>query len=459
MSSRRLVLSLLAAIAGAETSTSLAEEVPPAAPPAAGEEAMVIDLPSTLRLAGAQSLEVQIARERLAAADAANESALLQFFPWLSLGAAYRRHENRIQDVAGNIIDADKQSYSPGVVVIAQVDLGDAIYKKLAARQMVDAAREGLEVQRQDSILAAAAGYFDLTRAHAIVGVAREALRISQDYQRQLEGAVEAGIAFRGDALRVQVQSERYGIAVRQAQEQERTAGASLARTLHLNPAVSLAPRDEAPVPLTLVPANSTLPVLVQQALVSRSELKQTSALIWAADATSRGVRYGPLIPSVGAQAFVGGLGGGPDGDLGRFGESEDYGVFVGWRIGPGGLFDSGRIKAAQARLAEARLTDGKQRDLVVQQVAESHTRVSSLADQITATQTNLATSTETLRLTVERREFAVGAVLEVIQAQQELTRARSDYLTTIAEYDKAQYALARALGLGPSPQGPGLRP
>ena len=40
-----------------------------------------------------------------------------------------------------------------------------------------------------------------------------------------------------------------------------------------------------------------------------------------------------------------------------------------------------------------------------------------------------------------------VGAVLEDIQAQQELTRARSDYLSAVAEFNKAQYGLAKAVG------------
>jgi hypothetical protein len=60
------------------------------------------------------------------------------------------------------------------------------------------------------------------------------------------------------------------------------------------------------------------------------------------------------LIPSIGAQAFGGGLGGGRNGSSGHFGEQEDYFVGIGWRIGPGGLFDSGRQQTAMARLNAA---------------------------------------------------------------------------------------------------------
>ena len=37
--------------------------------------------------------------------------------------------------------------------------------------------------------------------------------------------------------------------------------------------------------------------------------------------------------------------------------------------------------------------------------------------------------------------------VLETIQAEQDLTRARLDYLKAVAESNKAQYTLSKAIG------------
>src|SRR2546426_2686406 len=276
------------------------------------------------------------------------------------------------------------------------MDLGDAVYKSLAAKQLVNAADHALESQRQDSTLAAAQGYYDLAKAKAIVEVVKEALSISQDYQKQLHDAVGAGIAFKGDELRVQTQTERYQIALRQALEQQRVAAARLAQILHLNSAVELVPRDTDLVPLTLVETNAPLDSLVQQALQSRPELKRSQTLVSAAREAKNGAVYGPLIPSLGAQAFAGGLGGGKNGSTGNFGESEDYFVGLGWRIGPGGLFDSGRIHASQARLEAARLSGAKVQDEITRQVVESHTRAQSLLDQLATSQQSLATASET---------------------------------------------------------------
>jgi len=407
-----------------------------------------IDLPTTLRLAGAQNLDIQIARTRLAEAQANRQSALEQFFPWITAGAAYHRRDGVAQAVpAGTISDAHFQSYSPGGAVAAQMDLGDAIYKSLAAKQLVRASDQALEAQRQDSALSAAQGYFELIKAGALVEVVREALKTSRDYQLQLHAAVASGIAFKGDELRVQSQTEHYELALRQALERRRVAAAELALVLHLDSRVDLVPRDAGLAPLTLFETNSAIDALVEQALRSRPELKQSQALLLAARAAKNGAVYGPLIPSVGAQAFGGGLGGGPDGGPANFGAEGDYGVGVSWRIGPGGLFDSGRINASKAQLAAARLSETKLRDSITSQVVAGLVRVQSLSAQIALAQQNLATASETLRLTRERKQYGVGIVLEDIQAQQDLTQARSDYFTALAEYNQAQYGLNKAVG------------
>jgi outer membrane protein TolC len=62
------------------------------------------------------------------------------------------------------------------------------------------------------------------------------------------------------------------------------------------------------------------------------------------------------------------------------------------------------------------------------------------------------------LRLTRERKQYGVGIVLEDIQAQQDLNQARSDYFTAIAEFNKAQYNLNKAVGGPQDRSAPGPR-
>lgn len=407
-----------------------------------------IDLPATLRLAGAQNLEIQIALERLKEAEADRLSAVERFFPWIAPGIGYHRRDGVAQAVpSGTISDAHFQSYSPGASITAQVDLGDAIYKSLATKQLVKASDQALETQRQEAISKAAKAYFDLAKARGLVEVAKAALVTSQEYEQQLHEAVGAGIAFKGDELRIQTQTKQFQIDARQALEQQRVAAVELSRILHLDSRVELVPQDTGQTRLTLFPPNSPLDPLVNQALRSRPELKETEALVAASQENKKGAVYGPVIPSLNAQAFGGGLGGGPDGGPGNFGPEGDYFVGLSWRIGPGGLFDAGRIRSSKARLRAVQLGSVKLKDDIVAQVVSGLTRLQSLSDQIMLSEGKLAAATGTLRFTHERKQYGVGVVLEDLQAQQELDRARSDYVSLVAEYNKAQYSLSRAVG------------
>jgi outer membrane protein TolC len=284
------------------------------------------------------------------------------------------------------------------------------------------------------------------------VEVNSESVRITEEYGSQVRRAVEVGIAFAGDAYRVETQLESNRLAERQAQEAQRIAAARLAQLLHLDPAIEIIPAESSPAPVRIVPSNSHLNSLVEQAFTLRPELQMSSAQRQAARHSRDGAKYGPLVPSISAQYSYGGLAGGRGSEIANFDESSDYGIGLSWRIGPGGLFDRGRVEATESHLRTTELEGEKLRDEIIRQVVESHTRVRSLADQMTMAKAALAAGQKTLALSRERKEFGVGVVAETIQAEQELTRARRDYLGAVAEFNKAQYSLQRAVGLQRAP-------
>jgi outer membrane protein TolC len=407
-----------------------------------------VDLPTVLRLVDAQNLDVQLARQALAQAKAEHLSALEQFLPSVAVGSTYQQRVGLAQAVpAGTISATNYYSYATGGTLTAQVALGDALYAALAARQLVHASDQALAAQRDDAVLAAAQGYFELQKAKALAEVAAQAVRTSEDYGRQIHEAVAVGIAFKGDELRVQTQTEQFRIALRQAGEQAAVASARLAQVLHLEAAVELVPQDPGPIPIRLFAPETTAEELIGRAQAARPELKRSQALVAAAEDAKNGAVYGPMVPTLGAQVFAGALGGGHVDEPSNFGDSEQYVVGLSWRLGPGGLLDLGRIGASEARLAAARLNDAKTKDAVGTQVVEALGRIRSLSEQMALSERNVASADETLRLTRARKQFGVGLVLEDIQAQEALVRARSDYVASVAEFDQAQYALARAVG------------
>jgi outer membrane protein TolC len=408
-----------------------------------------IDLPTALRLAGANNLDVQIAREKVNEARAASDSARARFFPWIVPSIVVRRHDENIQAVNGPILDADKQSLSAGIALNAQLDLGETYYQNLVAKQLVRSNEAALAGRQREATYRAAAGYFELMRARAAVIAAEEAARIAGRHAEQIGVTSEAGLTFAGDAARVRAARERSELTLTRVRTDQRIASARLAEILRLDPAVDLAPPDGDLAPLTVATAGDDLAALVTRALATRPELDEAAARLEAARVARRASTHGPLIPTLGAQVALGGLGGGPgSASLTRdFDVSNDYSFGVSWRVGPGGLLDRNRQRETASRERQVEFEREKIQEGIRRQVVEQHARLRSLATQIDLARKTLEATDQTARLSRQRRETGVGAVLEDLQAEDELARARRDYLATVAEYNLAQYALRYAVG------------
>jgi outer membrane protein TolC len=407
-----------------------------------------ISLPAVLRLAGAKNLDVKLAAERVAEAQAQHEAAWMQWFPYATPGISFRRHEGNIQTVDGQIIDADKQSLTLGAAVTLHLDAGETYYKNLVAKKLVRVAEYSVEVQRQESIWQAVSAYFEVVRARAAAGVAEEAIKVAADYASQVKQAVDAGIAFKGDAFRAAAQVERNRLVQRQAREQQRIAAARLAQVLRISPVTELVPDDRTPAPMSFDEGRKALSALASTAVERRPEMSMNAEQLAAAITAGEGARWAPLVPTLRAEIFHGGLGGGTHDDGPRkFNDSADYSIGLSWRIGPGGLFDKSRELIADSKARAFTIERDKLRDEITRQVVEAHTRVHSLADQLVHARAALSAAEQALKLARERKAFAVGEVLENIQAEQDLTKARLEYLNIVTENNRAQYLLRRAVG------------
>ena len=406
-----------------------------------------IDLPTTLRLAGANNIDLALIREALVQAEAQNDAATLSFVPNLSGGLGYTKHNGAIQDVSGNVIDAYKQLHTTVGGFTSQVNLGDAIFQKLAASRLQSAAEYSVNAGRNFTLFAAASAYLDLVSTRANAKIAEDAAKISADYENQINRAVGIGLANKSDALRVSVQTQSYRVALRQAQEAVVGASAKLANILHINPTTQFAPADQVVPQITLVPLETTMDSLVSEAFDNRPELKASAASIDAADWQKTGSIYGPLIPTIGAQALYGNIDGGRAGLPSNSGGNQDYGVMFNWKVGPGGLFDFSRIDYAQSKLDQSKLSDAKLHDNVGQQVVQTFEVVHSAFDQLQLTKKNAELAEQSLQLSQGRKEFGVASVLEVIQAQKDLVQARASYVRSMTAYAEGQYALAQAVG------------
>lgn len=407
----------------------------------------LVDLPMVLRLAGAESLEVRLAEEKLLEAQARESGALWQLFPTLSPGIGYRDHAGRTQAVTGQVFDVDKSSLTAGATIQLQLDFGEALYRRLAAQQTALAAGHGLEARRRRAVLEAAQAFFDLGFAAQAERLQTEAVGIARDYQGQVARAVAAGLAPKSDELRASTQLQRAEVRRKQASIALAKESTRLGQLLRLKIGDTLRPRVPPLAPLALPEKDASVQRLVQQALTRRAELAEGEALTTAAAREAEAARYGPLYPTLGAHYFAGGLGGSTSSARQDYASSADAGVTLSWRIGAGGLFDHSRQAAADARERQQRLRDAGLREQITREVLDAHAEARSLADQLELLRPNLVSAEASLKLALQRKDFAIGVVLEAVQSQQDAVQAKLDYLQAVTEANKAQYRLRHATG------------
>jgi outer membrane protein TolC len=415
---------------------------------ALGVSAETLDLPTVLKLAGAESIEVKLAEAKLAEARGLQQQGVLRFIPTLQVGVGYKQHRGELQDVVGNVFGTDKQSVTLGPAATLDLALGEALYKRLAAKQSVVVAEKGVEAQRLVTQSKAVIAYFQLVQAQSMYAVATEAVRISQDYGKQVSNAVDAGVAFKGDALRVEVQMQKNQLVAQKAQLVVQQSGIHLAQILRLEQNLSLRALESEPHPLQLNSAGTDLKAILSKVQSQRPEFAKQWAALAAAKAERDAAVKGPWVPSITAQTFVGGLGGGIIGkDSTGLRSSQDYFVGLSWKIGAGGLFDRGKQKVAEAKLQQAELEDKRLKNSIIAEVTALYAQCRALATQVGTAQKAVAAAQENYRLTHERQTFAVGIVLEALLSEQELTQARMDYLKAVTEHNTAQYLLLKAQG------------
>ena len=417
------------------------------APALARAGVTAIDLATALRLGGANNLDVQLARNAVRQAEAKYAETRNRFFPWLTVGAGYQNLHGNTQDVTGNIVEVSKQSYQAQAGVVAELRVGEAIYQSLAARQRTAAAGHALESVRHNLYADISAAYFDLLNAQAAMRVNEEARSLAADYQKQVTAAVAAGIAFEADQYRAQVQTLRHDLAIRKSLENVQLASARLCEMLRLPNGLDLRGADHELVPMGFVAADASLAAQVGRALDHRPELRSREALLEAARLDTEATVKGPLIPDLSLRATTGGLGGGKNGHNGGLDESSEFIVGLGWRFGPGGIFDTARTASAHALQEQEAVLLEQTRLRVTREVLEAMARVRSIDDRLTTTRKLLEASEKSYQLSRGRGATGVGGVLEILQAEEDLSLARLAWFELVTDYNKAQAALRRACG------------
>ena len=340
----------------------------------------------------------------------------------------------------------------------------DAYFAPLAARQVVAAQRANVQAAANDSMLAVAEAYFFVQQARGELAGAEDAATRAVDLARRAE-QLAGTIASPAEATRTRAELSRRRQAVQLARERWRTASAELARLLRLDPSVLVNPQEPPQLQVSILPLDQPVDDLIAVALTNRPELAAQQALVRAALERLKQEKLRPLLPSVvlrggsttpSGTLAAGAFGGGNNDSINNFGARGDFDIQVLWELQYLGFGNRARVKTQESQHQIAILESFRVQDQVAAEVVQAYAQVVSaqqrakdaeegLKDALDSVEKNFQGLGETKRagnlvLLVVRPQEAVAAV-------QALAAAYTDYYDAVADFNRAQFRLYRALG------------
>jgi outer membrane protein TolC len=449
------------------------------APTAPNDLRFPITLAAALRLSDARPLVVAMAQARVWIAEAELARAKVLWLPDINVGAYYLRHDGGGPDFNKGIMTAPSTNFFYGGAgfwgnQIGIIPTTDAIYQPLVARQVLNAAHWNVQTAKNDILLETADAYFLVHQyrgifASTLYTVARGHELVDR-LERQSRDLVQA---FEVDRARNMVADLQQQAA--DAREQWRVQSARLTKVLRLDPRAVVEPLEHDHLQITLVDPLRELDDLMPIAEINRPEIASRRALVQAAEVAVRREKARPLIPLIGITGFqtpyemlqAGIFGLGPNSSLNQWRGRFDLGLQPVIELQNLGLANLALIKSQRGMESLAIIDLFEAQDKAAEEVNQAHARLQSAAVRVYQAERALRTGIITLNGTFEglaqTSRFGDLLVLitrpqEAVYALQLLQTAFNEYFTTVADYNRAQFELFRALGY-PASEVTRLRP
>lgn len=325
-------------------------------------------------------------------------------------------------------------------------DFGQSWYRISQARASAVAADDEYEATRQSVILTVKQRYFELLKAQELVQVYELAVDAAERQLERTQAMYELGSVAQADVYKARVNLGQQQISLINQKNLVEVAKANLNAAMGRDPALPI-------YVMELEPAQDSLSYSLEEAIqIALERNPQIRAAKSRLRANKLGIRVAQtnFLPTVGLSVSYS-----RDNEfLNRVFTrhlDRDYNVIVGLSVGFNvfnGLADKAELDRQHTNylIAEENLEETKRN--VVAEVKRAYLNLQAYRDIARLNQENLRSAEEDLRLAEERYRLGSGTLLEVIDAQVALTRARATYVSSRYDALIARAQLEAAMGI-----------
>ena len=395
------------------------------------------------------NLQVESARYDLKVAEANVTGARAAFLPQLSVtGNWSKSEEERFFEQGGSFTFSDETWSASGTASLVLFDGLGNIAGYQGAQHSRAAAEDQFLSAQQDVAYETERRFFEVLRQEALLEVQREAVRLSAEQLKKTRAMKELGAATQADVYKAEVDHSNNRLGVLRAERDVEVARASLATYLGRDPRAELALQaEELDVAGEYDEATATAQALeVHPALRSaRRSVKASGSGVTEA----KSERYPSFAVWYNTNFY--------NNEPRDFDDEHiewTYGIRAQFTLFDG-LLTKSNIRRAEAGLVSARRNaESVERDVLLG-VRQAYLDLEISRESIAVAEEAVRSSQEDLRLAEERYKIGEGTILEVIDAQVNLTRSRTDQVAAVYDRRLAVSALRNAIGIMPLPDGP----
>jgi len=403
-----------------------------------------LDLAKAKGLALKHNPLLAAAQAQIDAARAGVAVARSRFFPRVDLREMYQRSDSPVYVFSSKLAQQYFQAKdfelerlnhpSPRTDIVTEVSITQPIfnrgqeivgYKKAKIREeMAYLYQRGV---RQRVLFETEMAFLQWLLAQERVQVIDSAVKTAQANLKVVKARVEAGLALRSDLLQAQVFVSAQERDLLEAQNQAEVARSRLNVVLGLPLDTKWDPQK---VKIDLEIPLDALSAWQEKALKRRPDLLAEEAQLRLAQEEVRGAKlnFAPALNLRGIYEYHANGLHGVSGDAFTFMAQADFNIFR-------GLGDKARLAQARAQeLAQARKLKDYRRK-VRHEVEKAYLRLQTARKQVYVTQTALDQAQEGLRIIEKRYKQGLAIIVELLDAQTALKKARLHYLDALYNY------------------------
>lgn len=349
-----------------------------------------------------------------------------------NMGRQIPRYDKSIGNSHSNSVTASLPIFTGGEL---QGQIGQA---KANYRSMLSAEEQAYNEMKET----ATTGYFNMLNATNMKALRQESVDRLQAHLDNVIAQYNVGIVARADVLRSEVELANAKQDYITASNEYDVAEATLNNIIGTPLNTTLKLKDS----LQYVPYDNDMAYCLAYSEQHRPELKQAEYGVDAAEAALVVARSGHM-PKIYANASDnwGGNGSNWPGD-----DDENWSVGVTASIN---VFDSGvtwsKIHAAQEALVQAKESQRQIKDAVELEVRTDYLSMREAEKRISTAQVAVASAEEDYHIAVVRYQAGVGTNIDVMDAQEALTQAKTNYYQALYNYNTSKAALNTSMGVG----------